>query len=172
MPHDHDGHHEAAQEVPRPRRAATTTRNTDWRDRFSIPEPVKRVFARFPLVTYPANQLPVTSPTQRHEHSLWIWTTAEGAATGAPSFNPSCLKWQVCRPSTDTLPQQGPPFTNTFNADLPQIQTNSPPHPPIQQPRLPLRKSPLPPPGPNIPKPPPLPHLLVQTPHMDLRQHP
>lgn len=91
-----DGAHDATQDAPPTRRdPAASGRRADWRDKFGMPVTVKRVFDKFPLVTYPANDLPSTSPAQRHVHTLWLWTTWEGAETGAPSFNPSCLKWQV-----------------------------------------------------------------------------
>ena len=62
---------------------------------FTIPPPLKRLFDTFPLVTYPANQLPLRAPRNRHQHALYVFTTADGAVSGAPSYNPSCLKWQV-----------------------------------------------------------------------------
>jgi hypothetical protein len=62
---------------------------------FTIPPPLKRLFDTFPLVTYPANELPLRAPQNRHQHALYVFTTADGAVSGAPSYNPSCLKWQV-----------------------------------------------------------------------------
>src|SRR6266568_2832283 len=62
---------------------------------FTIPPPLKRLFDTFPLVTYPANELPLRAPRNRHQHALYVFTTADGAVSGAPSYNPSCLKWQV-----------------------------------------------------------------------------
>lgn len=63
--------------------------------RFRTPQSVKRLFDRFPLRTYPPNELPQRTATSRAQHTLYIFTTAEGAKVGAPSFNPGCLKWQV-----------------------------------------------------------------------------
>lgn len=97
MSHEKNGAHEEAADVPSPRTRQHTNTRSDWRDKVGIPEPIKRVFRKFPLVTYDANNLPITSPAHRNEHTLWLWTTPEGAATGALSFNPSCLKWQVRR---------------------------------------------------------------------------
>ncbi|RMY83348.1 hypothetical protein D0862_11728 [Hortaea werneckii] len=66
-----------------------------WRDLFAIPPPVKRVFDKVPLVTYEANELPARAPRDRGENVLYVFTTNDGARNGRPSFNPSCLRWQV-----------------------------------------------------------------------------
>ncbi|KAL1297228.1 hypothetical protein AAFC00_004792 [Neodothiora populina] len=98
MPQDAAAAHEATREEGHssPRRARDGSgKARDWRDRIGVPEPVKKVFSKFPLVTYGENSLPITSPRRRDEHCLWIWTTPEGAEEGALSFNPTCLKWQV-----------------------------------------------------------------------------
>src|ERR1700761_426845 len=63
---------------------------------FAIPAPLKRIFDQFPLVTYTANELPLRAPRWREDNVLHIFTTTEDAESGRPSFNPSCLKWQVC----------------------------------------------------------------------------
>lgn len=62
---------------------------------FEVPGPVRQLFDRFPLRTYPANELPQRSPRRREEHSLYIFTTWQASQNGEPSFNPTCLKWQV-----------------------------------------------------------------------------
>ncbi|KAI1615461.1 hypothetical protein EDD36DRAFT_189479 [Exophiala viscosa] len=62
---------------------------------WSLPEPIKRVFDRFPLVTYPANSLPQRAPRYRNENILYIFQSEESRSRHAPSFNPSCLKWQA-----------------------------------------------------------------------------
>jgi metaxin len=67
-------------------------RTSPW---FSVPEPVRRVFDKFPLRTYPANDLPRRSPRRREATTLYIFTSPKSARKGAPSFNPACLKWQV-----------------------------------------------------------------------------
>lgn len=62
----------------------------------TTPVPIKRLFDNFPLLIYPANNLPSQAPVPNSEHALYIFTTASGSATSAaPSFNPSCLKWQA-----------------------------------------------------------------------------
>lgn len=66
-----------------------------WRDLFAIPPPVKRVFDKVPLVTYEANELPARAPRDRGENVLHVFTTEDDAQNGRPSFNPSCLRWQV-----------------------------------------------------------------------------
>ena len=68
-----------------------------WRDLFAIPPPVKRVFDKVPLVTYEANELPARAPRDRGENVLFVFTTEDDAQNGRPSFNPSCLRWQVCQ---------------------------------------------------------------------------
>jgi len=62
---------------------------------FTIPAPLKRLFNKFPLITYPANELPLRAQRPRHQHALYVFTTPEGEIAASPSFNPSCLKWQV-----------------------------------------------------------------------------
>ncbi|PYH79138.1 mitochondrial outer membrane protein [Aspergillus uvarum CBS 121591] len=65
------------------------------RDFFSVPAPVKRIFDKFPLVTYPANDLPYCSWSNRQGNRLFVFTDTAGARHGRPSFNPQCLKWQA-----------------------------------------------------------------------------
>ncbi|RAL07168.1 putative mitochondrial outer membrane protein (Sam35) [Aspergillus homomorphus CBS 101889] len=65
------------------------------RDFFSVPAPVKRIFDRFPLVIYPANDLPHCSWSNQQGNRLFVFTDAAGARHGRPSFNPQCLKWQA-----------------------------------------------------------------------------
>ncbi|TLS28643.1 hypothetical protein PpBr36_01887 [Pyricularia pennisetigena] len=68
-----------------------------------IPAPLQRLFARFPLYTYPANDLPARCPRPRESNSsgssslptLYVFISDEDAAKGRPSFNPTCLKWQT-----------------------------------------------------------------------------
>ncbi|KAM0805644.1 hypothetical protein BDR22DRAFT_831001 [Usnea florida] len=62
---------------------------------FTTPKPIRRLFDKFPLQSYSINELPQRSPRNRDRHTLWIFTTKEGAQLGAPSFNPGCLKWQA-----------------------------------------------------------------------------
>ena len=62
---------------------------------FDVPAPIKQLFDRFPLVTYPINHLPQRAPQHRNAPVLHIFTSTQGASIGAPSYNPACLKWQV-----------------------------------------------------------------------------
>lgn len=62
---------------------------------FDVPTPIKQLFDKFPLITYPINDLPQRAPRERNTPILHIFTTTDGAAKGAPSYNPACLKWQV-----------------------------------------------------------------------------
>ena len=65
------------------------------KDFFSIPPPVKKLFDLVPLVTYPPNELPQRTLKASRIPSLYVFSTAHDAAAGRPSFNPSCLRWQV-----------------------------------------------------------------------------
>ncbi|KAJ5578300.1 uncharacterized protein N7459_007264 [Penicillium hispanicum] len=62
---------------------------------FTVPAPIKQLFDKFPLTTYPSNELPQRSPIRRHENQLFVFSDASGARRGRPSFNPQCLKWQA-----------------------------------------------------------------------------
>lgn len=71
-----------------------------------IPAPLQKLFARFPLYTYPANDLPARCPRPRESSSsnnslptLFVFISDDDAAKGRPSFNPTCLKWQVSIPT-------------------------------------------------------------------------
>ncbi|ETI24030.1 hypothetical protein G647_03399 [Cladophialophora carrionii CBS 160.54] len=62
---------------------------------WSLPPAIRRVFARFPLVTISANALPQRAPRHRTENVLYIFQSDDPRLRDAPSFNPSCLKWQA-----------------------------------------------------------------------------
>ncbi|EPS25220.1 hypothetical protein POX_c03623 [Penicillium oxalicum] len=62
---------------------------------FRIPPPLKKLFDQFPLITYPANDLPQRVPSKRADNQLFVFSDAAGAQRGRPSFNPQCLKWQA-----------------------------------------------------------------------------
>ena len=90
-----------AEERPKPKLQSNSVRfnaptdNTSWQW-WRLPAPVKRIFDEFPLRTYPANELPQRTTTSRSRHTLYVFATEESARSGEPSFNPGCLKWQVC----------------------------------------------------------------------------
>lgn len=65
---------------------------------FGVPAPVKRIFDKFPLTTYEAEEIPgnVHTSGSSERNRLFVFIDPKQAATGAPSFNPQCLKWQVC----------------------------------------------------------------------------
>ncbi|KAE8147715.1 hypothetical protein BDV25DRAFT_159753 [Aspergillus avenaceus] len=65
------------------------------RDYFAVPAPIKRIFDRFPLVTYPSNDLPLRGAPSRNGNRLFVFTNAADAKQNKPSFNPQCLKWQA-----------------------------------------------------------------------------
>jgi len=76
-----------------PRRAPPAP--THW---LAVPTPIAALFNRVPLAVYPANNLPLRSPSSEKNRILpilYVFTDEEGARKGKPSFNPSCLKWQV-----------------------------------------------------------------------------
>lgn len=64
-------------------------------DLFSVPAPFKALFESVPVITYPPNALPQRSPKSSRIPRLYVFSTVADAAAGRPSFNPSCLKWQV-----------------------------------------------------------------------------
>lgn len=68
---------------------------TACRSIFDVPTPIKQLFDKFPLITYPMNDPPQRAPREHNTPILHIFTTKDGAAKGAPSYNPACLKWQV-----------------------------------------------------------------------------
>jgi hypothetical protein len=74
-------------------RGGDVTRNE--RGIFSVPAPIKKLFDYFPLLSYPPNEPPRRSPPVTLLPTLYIFTTDREARYGRPSFNPSCLKWQV-----------------------------------------------------------------------------
>ena len=66
---------------------------------FAVPAPVRELFKRFPLHIYDAEPLPARAPSAtRALAQLYIFATDDAARTGLPSYNPTCLKWQVCLP--------------------------------------------------------------------------
>ena len=75
------------------------------RDFFSVPAPIKRIFDRFPLVTYPSNDLPHSAWSDKRGNRLYVFTDAASARHGRPSFNPQCLKWQVRTPKCSITPR-------------------------------------------------------------------
>ena len=82
---------DSRQDAPPYQRQAITHK----RSFFSIPPTVKHVFDKFPLITYDENDLPLWAPTSRQENVLHVFVSEEGSRKGRPSFNPTCLKWQV-----------------------------------------------------------------------------
>jgi metaxin len=61
---------------------------------FTVPAPIKNLFDKFPLTTYPANEIPERC-RRDNVNQLFVFADAPGARKGRPSFNPQCLKWQV-----------------------------------------------------------------------------
>lgn len=76
--------------------AVATTDKKGAKSWFSIPTPLKRVFDQFPLIVYAENALPIRARRKGASNVFYIFTTEEDARFARASFNPSCLKWQVC----------------------------------------------------------------------------
>lgn len=75
---------------------------------FAVPRPIRSLFKLFPLRTYEPEPLPARAPDQtRPRAKLYVFSSDEDALRGRPSFNPTCLKWQVrqaqSNPSTACL---------------------------------------------------------------------
>lgn len=85
------------QPKPRPSDHAPTSAQPQKRSWFAIPTPIRYLFDHTPLITYARSSLPIRSPSDddRHQNTLYVFTTPADAACGAPSYNPGCLKWQV-----------------------------------------------------------------------------
>ncbi|MCJ1398119.1 hypothetical protein MMC11_001316 [Xylographa trunciseda] len=62
---------------------------------FALPAPLKHLFSLFPLRTLPSSQLPARTAHHRDQHVLYIFTDPTTSNRNAPSFNPTCLKWQT-----------------------------------------------------------------------------
>lgn len=93
-----------SEEVEDPSQSSSFNRQTQKvRDFFSIPAPLKKLFDQVPVVTYAPNHLPQRAPKPSRIPSLYVFAHAGDAAAGRPSFNPSCLKWQVSMPSGGLL---------------------------------------------------------------------
>ncbi|KAI1434282.1 putative mitochondrial outer membrane protein [Xylaria sp. CBS 124048] len=73
----------------------TNSRAPEHSGWFTIPTVLARLFKRFPLLTYPPNELPIRSPDIRDVPTLYVFISDEDALQGLPSFNPACLKWQT-----------------------------------------------------------------------------
>ncbi|RYP79451.1 hypothetical protein DL769_002960 [Monosporascus sp. CRB-8-3] len=86
---------EASRREMESRRTPTKPRQAAESSWFKIPAPLARLFKKFPLLTYPPNELPARSPKSRDVATLYVFISDQGALRGLPSFNPSCLKWQA-----------------------------------------------------------------------------
>ncbi|KAL8736108.1 MAG: hypothetical protein Q9181_002549 [Wetmoreana brouardii] len=80
------------EDTPKKTKAALKQDRSPW---LTTPKPIKRLFDRFPLVTYPANELPQRKHIERSRNTLYIFALEGDGRNTLPSFNPSCLKWQT-----------------------------------------------------------------------------
>lgn len=85
---------------------------------FTTPQPIKRLFDKFPLYTYPPNELPERTAQHRDQNALYVFTNDVGAHKGLPSYNPGCLKWQVEASSSLDLRQAANNFWTRRTLDL------------------------------------------------------
>ena len=73
--------------------------SSDGKTWLKTPAPIKRLFARFPLVKYPDNALPNRTHLDRSRTTLFVFDipkpSIDDGLIPEPSFNPSCLKWQT-----------------------------------------------------------------------------
>lgn len=69
---------------------------------FSAPAPIRALFKAVPLAVHPAESLPARAPATDTDADgnavprLYVFARERDAQMGLPSYNPSCLKWQVC----------------------------------------------------------------------------
>lgn len=64
---------------------------------FAVPRPIRNLFDLFPLRVLASEELPARAPAAaRRRAALYVFADDGEAALGNPSYNPSCLKWQVC----------------------------------------------------------------------------
>ncbi|KAK2065480.1 hypothetical protein LY76DRAFT_558979 [Colletotrichum caudatum] len=112
---------------------------------FAVPAPVAALFRRFPLAVYPANDLPIRSPSRGDLPTLYVFVGDEDAPRGRPSFNPSCLKWQVRRhpPPALSLSNSHECAVSSANATRPGLESYALDNSPL----LPREKRPPPPPA-------------------------
>lgn len=92
---DDDRKEERTKRIPEKNQPKSDDKNSPWQW-WRLPAPVKRIFDEFPLKIYSANQLPQRTVTFRDEHTLFVFIGEGHAKSGGPSYNPGCLKWQVC----------------------------------------------------------------------------
>jgi metaxin len=102
------------------------------RDLFSIPAPVKALFDKVPVLTYEPNELPHRTPRPTKLPALYVFIRQENAAAGRPSFNPSCLKWQVSFASQDRkdLLRIHRPSSRSLKSSINLSPQTTMPHPP------------------------------------------
>jgi metaxin len=82
--------------------AAAAATPSEPRGLFAVPAPVRELFKLFPLHVYPAEPLPARTVVPDAVESsslprprLFVFSNEVDALNGRPSYNPSCLKWQV-----------------------------------------------------------------------------
>lgn len=83
-------------------RPPSTTPQRSSSSWITTPAPIRRLFARFPLQVRTAEHLPATGHDCQQARSsdqelsvLYVFNNQDAAATGQPSFNPSCLQHQA-----------------------------------------------------------------------------
>ena len=61
----------------------------------ALPAPLKHIFSLFPLRILPCSPLPIRTAHDRDRNTLYVFTDSISSEHNAPSFNPTCLKWQT-----------------------------------------------------------------------------
>lgn len=100
---------------------------------FQVPAPIRSLFESIPIVIYAPNELPRRRPKQSELPSLYVFGSDDDVRSGRPSFNPSCLRWQV---SSGRCATQVCERLTFHGIDFPQNSRNRPPSSLLQQPRL------------------------------------
>lgn len=60
-----------------------------------IPEPIRNIFSKFPLHTYPAIALPSSSSSASDSNPVTLWITSPPSSSEVLSVDVECLKWQA-----------------------------------------------------------------------------
>jgi metaxin len=77
--------------------SSSTTSSSSW---LQTPQPIRKLFAQFPLQTLPANPLPFRRPKKSSQKAPIFFTYSETIHETKPasfkcSYNPTCLKWET-----------------------------------------------------------------------------
>jgi metaxin len=103
--HGHKLHHPSQttiQGISNPAAMAAAATTPPESSILAVPHAIRSLFKLFPLHTYDAEPLPARAPSRIWARArLYVFASEHDAQQGNPSFNPTCLKWQVSRPAVD-----------------------------------------------------------------------